>query len=131
MGPVRARRHWSRRDPFEPSGIRRCARFQLFYCQAWISWTPHESFSSRPGPRSGFGLPAACTEPRPSTRRRTGAAVPVKRKTLEGADMSLIRNTLLGSTAAISAIAGAQAADLPVAKAAPVEYVRVCTAYGA
>ena len=21
MGPVRARRHWSRRDPFEPSGI--------------------------------------------------------------------------------------------------------------
>src|SRR6185295_6983158 len=38
---------------------------------------------------------------------------------------------LLGSAAGLCAVAGAEAADLPVKKAAPVEYVRVCTAYGA
>src|SRR4051812_31947456 len=45
--------------------------------------------------------------------------------------MKLVRIALLGSTAGLCAVAGAQAADLPVKKAAPVEYVRVCTAYGA
>src|SRR3954462_1436353 len=38
---------------------------------------------------------------------------------------------LLGSAAGLCAVVGAEAADLPVKKAAPVEYVRVCTAYGA
>ena len=37
---------------------------------------------------------------------------------------------LLGSAAGLCAAASAQAADLPVQKAAPVEYVRVCTAVG-
>lgn len=37
---------------------------------------------------------------------------------------------LLGSAAGLCAAAGAQAADLPVQKAAPVEYVRVCTVAG-
>src|SRR3954466_14769812 len=45
--------------------------------------------------------------------------------------MKLAKSLLLGSAAGLVAVAGAQAADLPVAKAAPVEYVRVCTAYGA
>src|SRR5215212_1946277 len=44
--------------------------------------------------------------------------------------MKLVKS-LLGSTAGLCAAAGAQAADLPVTKAAPVEYVKVCTAYGA
>ena len=44
--------------------------------------------------------------------------------------MSLARS-LLGSAAGFcAAVAGAQAADLPVEKAAPVEYVRVCSAIG-
>ena len=45
--------------------------------------------------------------------------------------MKLVKSLLLGSAAGLVAVAGAQAADLPVKKAAPVEYVRVCTAYGA
>ncbi len=45
--------------------------------------------------------------------------------------MKLVKSLLLGSAAALAAAAGAQAADLPMRKAAPVEYVRVCTAYGA
>src|SRR5215210_5077781 len=45
--------------------------------------------------------------------------------------MKLIKSLLLGSVAGLAAVAGAQAADLPVAKAAPVEYVRVCDTYGA
>ncbi|CAH1650506.1 Porin [Hyphomicrobiales bacterium] len=45
--------------------------------------------------------------------------------------MKLVKSLLLGSAAGIAAVAGAQAADLPSRKAAPVEYVRVCTAYGA
>lgn len=45
--------------------------------------------------------------------------------------MKLVKSLLLGSAAGLSAVAVAQAADLPVRKAAPVEYVRVCSAYGA
>src|SRR4051794_18666636 len=45
--------------------------------------------------------------------------------------MKLVKSLLLGSAAGLCAVAGAEAADLPVKKAAPVEYVRVCTAYGA
>ena len=45
--------------------------------------------------------------------------------------MRLLKSSLLGSVAGVFAVAGAQAADLPVKKAVPVEYVRVCSAYGA
>ena len=45
--------------------------------------------------------------------------------------MKLTKSLLLGSAAGLCAVAGAQAADLPARAAAPVEYVRVCTAYGA
>ncbi|MBM6595985.1 porin [Microvirga pudoricolor] len=44
--------------------------------------------------------------------------------------MKLVKSLLLGSAAGLAAFAGAQAADLPVKKAAPVEYVRVCSTYG-
>ena len=44
--------------------------------------------------------------------------------------MSKIKSLVLGSAAAIVAIGGAQAADLPV-KAKAVEYVKVCSLYGA
>jgi hypothetical protein len=45
--------------------------------------------------------------------------------------MKLVKSLLLGSAAGLTIVAGAQAADLPVKKAAPVEYVRICSAYGA
>ena len=44
--------------------------------------------------------------------------------------MTTIKQTILGSAAALMAIGGAQAADLPV-KAKAVEYVKVCSLYGA
>ena len=43
--------------------------------------------------------------------------------------MKMVKSLLLGSAAGVVAIAGAQAADLPV-KAKPVEYVKICTLYG-
>lgn len=44
--------------------------------------------------------------------------------------MKLAKSLLLGSAAGLAAVASVQAADLPVRKAAPVDYVRVCSAYG-
>jgi len=44
--------------------------------------------------------------------------------------MKMVKSLLLGSAAGLVAVVGAQAADLPV-KAKPVEYVRVCSLYGA
>jgi hypothetical protein len=41
--------------------------------------------------------------------------------------MKLIKSLLLGTAAGFAATAGVQAADLPSRKAAPVDYVRVCT----
>src|SRR3954469_17268387 len=43
--------------------------------------------------------------------------------------MKMVKSLLLGSAAGLVAIAGAQAADMPV-KAKPVEYVKVCSLYG-
>src|SRR5258706_11222355 len=44
--------------------------------------------------------------------------------------MKMVKSLLLGWAAGLVAVAGAQAADLPV-KAKPVEYVKVCSLYGA
>src|SRR5690348_15574103 len=44
--------------------------------------------------------------------------------------MKMVKSLVLGSAAAVVAMGGAQAADLPV-KAKAVEYVRVCSLYGA
>jgi hypothetical protein len=44
--------------------------------------------------------------------------------------MVRVKGVLLGSAAGVFVVAGAQAADLPV-KAKPVEYVKVCSLYGA
>ncbi|MBZ6077225.1 porin [Microvirga puerhi] len=44
--------------------------------------------------------------------------------------MERYKGLLLGLTTGFATAAGAQAADLPVAKAAPVEYVRVCSTIG-
>jgi hypothetical protein len=44
--------------------------------------------------------------------------------------MKMVKSLILGSAAGLLAIGGAQAADLPV-KAKPVEYVRICSLYGA
>src|SRR5262245_43844064 len=46
-----------------------------------------------------------------------------------GSKMKMVKSLLLGSAAGLVAVAGAQAADLPV-KAKPVEYVKICSLYG-
>ena len=45
--------------------------------------------------------------------------------------MRLVKALLLGTAAGLVSVVAAQAADLPTRKAAPVQYVRVCDAYGA
>jgi porin-like protein len=44
--------------------------------------------------------------------------------------MKMVKSLVLGSAAALVAMGGVQAADLPV-KAKAVEYVRICSLYGA
>src|SRR5215468_3580033 len=44
--------------------------------------------------------------------------------------MRMVKSLLLGSAAGVAAVTGTQAADLPV-KARPVEYVKICSLYGA
>jgi hypothetical protein len=44
--------------------------------------------------------------------------------------MKMVKSLVLGSAAGLIAMSGAQAADLPV-KAKAVEYVRICSLYGA
>ncbi|MDU3044735.1 porin, partial [Bradyrhizobium sp.] len=44
--------------------------------------------------------------------------------------MKTVKSLVLGSAAALLAMSGAQAADLPI-KAKAVEYVKVCSLYGA
>ncbi|TPW00242.1 MAG: Porin Omp2b [Beijerinckiaceae bacterium] len=51
-----------------------------------------------------------------------------------GMDMKLLKGLLLGSAASLAGtglVPGARAADLPARQAAPIEYVRICDAYGA
>ena len=43
--------------------------------------------------------------------------------------MKMVKSLLLGTAAGLVAVAGAQAADMPV-KAKPVQYVKICTLYG-
>jgi len=43
--------------------------------------------------------------------------------------MNIVKNLLLGTTAGFVAVAGAQAADMPV-KAKPVQSVKICSLYG-
>src|SRR5450432_4426091 len=44
--------------------------------------------------------------------------------------MKMVKSLILGSAAGLIAMSGAQAADLPL-KARAVEYVRICSLYGA
>ena len=66
---------------------------------------------------------------KPLRRAVSGADrnTPVTRE--QGPNTTIARNLLLGTAAGLIAVAGAQAADMPV-KAKPVEYVKVCSLYG-
>ena len=58
-----------------------------------------------------------------------GETEPSHGKQLE-VQMKMVKSLLLGSAAGLVAVTAGQAADLPV-KAKPVEYVKVCSLYGA
>src|SRR5882672_7068965 len=55
---------------------------------------------------------------------------PVEHRKIRGIHMKLVKGLILGSAASLLSIGAAAAADLPV-KAKAVEYVRICSAYGA
>src|SRR5258707_2058054 len=65
----------------------------------------------------------------PRVCRHSADLVPSLQSNLE-VNMKTIKSLVLGSAAALLAMSGAQAADLPV-KAKAVEYVKVCSLYGA
>src|SRR5262245_1882768 len=44
-------------------------------------------------------------------------------------EMKMVKSLLLGTAAGLVAVAGAQAADMPV-KGKPVQYVKICSGYG-
>jgi hypothetical protein len=70
--------------------------------------------------------------PMPERQDRTTVRTSMERAL--GIDMKLLKGLLLGSAACLTGTmlaSGARAADLPAAQAAPIEYVRVCDAYGA
>ena len=48
-----------------------------------------------------------------------------------GSTMKVVGSILLGSAIGVAGIGGARSADLPSRQAAPIEYVRVCNAFGA
>src|SRR6202051_1077751 len=58
-----------------------------------------------------------------------GDPEPSLQSTLE-VNMKMVKSLILGSAAGLLAMSGAQAADLPV-KAKAVEYVKICSLYGA
>src|SRR6267378_3335984 len=58
---------------------------------------------------------------------RPGDPEPSLQNNLE-VNMKMVKSLILGSAAALIAMSGAQAADLPV-KAKAVEYVRICSLY--
>src|SRR5260370_40540063 len=60
---------------------------------------------------------------------RPGDPEPSLQNNLE-VNMKMVKSLILGSAAGLLAMSGAQAADLPV-KAKPVEYVKICSLYGA
>src|SRR5881392_3984204 len=66
----------------------------------------------------------------PSRKLRLSKSGTLPRLTNLEVTMKMVKSLLLGSAAGLIAVAGAQAADLPV-KAKPVEYVKICSIYGA
>ena len=81
---------------------------------------------------------ATRTQERPLDKRETSNLIgsdKVEGRTLHDntmeVEMKMVKTLLLGSAAGLVAVAGAQAADMPV-KAAPVQYVRsaACTGMG-
>src|SRR6202030_177964 len=71
------------------------------------------------------------TGSRPSGACKSSTAGAFPREQLGGlTNMKTIKGLILGSAAGLLAAGGAQAADLPV-KAKAVEYVRICSLYGA
>src|SRR5271166_3009937 len=92
-----------------------------------MSYPPaHRFHHGRVHPRLAQGL-ASAGERSPSSL----ATEPTPKVSTRGQKMTLIKSILLGSAAGIVAIAGAQAADLPTKKAAPVvQYVKICNVGG-
>src|SRR6266516_2607248 len=89
---------------------------------------PFRSFRC-PGDNEGNGRSGWCGELRGPSRvssARGDQSLPRQHMEVE---MKMVKSLLLGTAAGLVAVAGAQAADMPV-KAAPVQYVKICSLYG-
>src|SRR5262245_32349137 len=95
--------------------VRRRGAFPRSPCSVGWGVPTHRSVTGTKGAFQGCGLHPAETEPSHNDNLEV--------------QMKTVKSLLLGSAAGVVAVAGAQAADLPV-KAKPVEYVKICTLYG-
>jgi hypothetical protein len=83
--------------------------------------------------KARLDLPFLCGDRRQCSSNNARNSLVFGEIGLEKSEMSMkfLKNAMLGSATAFAAVGAAHAADLPVKKAVPVEYVRVCSAYGA
>src|SRR6266481_4991472 len=105
-------------------------------CDGWGSWiVPFRWFAQVPRVMrvvqrrrrlSGFQRHVGAS---PRVCRHPEDLVPSLQSNLE-VNMKMVKSLILGSAAGLLAMSGAQAADLPV-KAKAVEYVKICSLYGA
>ena len=86
----------------------------------------------RPVPRGtkrGTGRAGRDGELRGPSRVSSARRRPILPRQQMEVEMKMVKSLLLGTAAGLVAVAGAQAADMPV-KAAPVQYVKICSLYG-
>src|SRR5262245_54502513 len=95
--------------------VRRRGAFPRSPCSVGWGVPTHRSVTGTKWAFQGCGVHPAETEPSHNDNLEV--------------QMKMVKSLLLGSAAGVVAVAGAQAADLPV-KAKPVEYVKICTLYG-
>src|SRR5690349_24635186 len=91
----------------------------------WFAQVPRHAGGARRETTERF-----CGEPTQRGRYPGGSGAFGSESNLEILAMKMVKSLMLGSAAGLIAMSGAQAADLPL-KAKAVEYVRICSLYGA
>ena len=105
---------------------------ELIVCGRRRGASPCRSFRSGRCPRGtkrGTGRAGRDGELRGPSRVSSARRRPILPRQQMEVEMKMVKSLLLGTAAGLVAVAGAQAADMPV-KAAPVQYVKICSLYG-
>src|SRR3954466_2444127 len=104
----------------------------LIVCGRRRGASPFRPFRSGRCPRGtkrGTGRAGRDGELRGPSRVSSARRRPILPRQQMEVEMKMVKILLLGAAAGLVAVAGAQAADMPV-KAAPVQYVKICSLYG-